>query len=43
MAKIGQQIVDKAFEILEHKPEGVHHAELIRRIEAMIQDVDSLR
>jgi hypothetical protein len=34
MAKIGQQIFDKALEILEQNPEGVRHAELIRRVEA---------
>ncbi len=34
MAKIGQQIVDKAFEFLEANPEGLRFSELVRLIAA---------
>jgi len=32
MAKIGKQIIEKALEILEEKPEGIRYAELVRQI-----------
>ena len=32
MAKIGQQIIDAAFEVLEQNPEGVRYSELVRRV-----------
>lgn len=34
MAKIGQRIIDKAFEILEANPEGVRYSDLARQIAA---------
>jgi len=34
MAKIRQRIIDKAFEILEANPEGVHFSDLVRQIAA---------
>jgi len=34
MAKIGERIIDKAFEILEANPEGVRYSELVRRVAA---------
>ncbi len=33
MAKIWQQIRDKAFELLEHHPEGIRYSDLVRMIE----------
>jgi len=35
MAKIGERIIDKAFEVLEAKPEGVRFAEFARQIAAL--------
>ena len=32
MAKIGDRIVEKAFEALDTAPEGIRHAELVRRV-----------
>jgi len=34
MAKIGERIVSKAFEILDANPEGVRYSELVRRVAA---------
>ncbi len=34
MAKIGERIINKAFEILEANPEGVRYSDLVRRIAA---------
>ncbi|MGE0378732.1 MAG: hypothetical protein AB7Q45_25290, partial [Planctomycetaceae bacterium] len=32
MATIGEQIVERAFEVLDGKPEGVRYSELVRRV-----------